>query len=88
MITVTEDAKRVLKNILIDSEADPEKGLRLLPSPDGKFVLALDTELHGDLVIEYEGYKVLLIGIEYVKILDGKTIDCQATEVGAVLFVR
>jgi len=88
VITVTEDAKRVLKNILIDSEADPEKGLRLLPIPDGKFVLALDTELHGDLVIEYDGYKVLLIGIEYVKILDGKTIDCQATEAGAVLFVH
>ena len=88
MITATENAKRVLKTILIASEADRDEGLRLLPSPDGRFVLALDTELHGDLVIEHDGYKVVLIGIEYVKILDGKTIDCQATESGATLFVR
>lgn len=88
MITATENAKRVLKTILITSEADPDEGLRLLPSPDGRFVLALDTELHGDLVIEYDGYKVLLIGIEYLRVLKGKTIDYEATESGATLFVR
>ena len=88
MITVTEDAKRVLKSILIDSQADPEKGLRLLPSPDGRFVLMLDIELSGDQVVEYEGFKVLLIGIEYLKILNGKMVDCGDTEDGMVLFVR
>ena len=88
MITVTERAKEELKAILIASEAGPEEGLRLLPMPDGRFALTLDAELHGDLVIEYEGYKVLLIGIEYLKILDGKTIDCLATQSGAILFVR
>ena len=75
MITITERAKEELKAILIASEADPEEGLRLLPKLDETFVLALDTELSGDLVIEHEGFKVLLVGIEYLKILDGKTVD-------------
>ena len=88
MITVTEGAKGTLKAILIASEADADEGLRLLPSPEGKFVLALDTELSGDLVVEHEGYKVLLIGLEYLRILDGKTIDSQDTREGMVLFVR
>ena len=39
--------------------------------------MAIDTQLHGDLMIEYEGSKVLLVGIEYLRILDGKTIDCD-----------
>lgn len=88
MITVTERAKEKLKALLIASEAVPEEGLRLLPRPDGLFVLALDTELSGDQVVDYEGYKVLLVGIEYFKGLDGKTMECQDTADGAVLFVR
>lgn len=88
MITVTESAKEELKAILLSHEAESDEGLRLLPSPDGRFVLALDSELRGDQVIEYEGYKVLLIGIEYFRILDGKTMDCQGTKDGAILFVQ
>lgn len=88
MITVTERAKEELRSILIASEADPDEGLRLLPRPGGGFVLTVGDELSGDLVIEYEGYKVLLIGIEYFRTLDGKTVDCGDTEDGTVLFVR
>ena len=88
MISVTEHAKQVLKTILIDAEADPEEGLRLLPSPSGEFVLTLDSELPGDQVVEYEGFKVLLVGIEYFRILNGKTVDCQDTKDGKVLFVQ
>jgi len=87
MITVTERAKEELKLILIASKAAPEEGLRLLPSPDGRFALGIDTEMSGDQVVEYEGYKVLLVGIEYFKILDGKTVNCQDTREGTVLFV-
>lgn len=88
MIMVTEEAKRVLKTILVAGEAGPDEGLRLLPSPDGRFVLAIDTELSGDQVVEHEGFKVLLVGIEYHRILDGRTIDCQYAEDEPVLFVR
>ena len=88
MISITEHAKEMLKTILIAAEAEPDEGLRLMPSPDGRFVLSLDTELSGDLVVEYEGYKVLLIGLEYFKVLNGKTVGCCDTEDRAVLFVR
>ena len=88
MISVTEHAKNVLKTLLIDMEAGPDEGLRLLPSPNGEFVLALDSQLPGDQVVEYEGFKVLLIGIEYLRFLNGKTVDCLETEEEEVLFVR
>ena len=87
MITVTERAKEELKTMLIAAKAEPDEGLRLLPRPDSKFELMLDIKLSGDLVVEYEGYKVLLIGIEYFRIFDGATVDCWDTEDGAVLFV-
>ena len=84
MISITEHAREVLKTILIAAEAEPDEGLRLLPRSDGIFELMLDTELSGDLVVEHEGSKVLLIGIEYLKVLDGKTVDCRDTEEGTV----
>ena len=87
MISVTENAKKVLKTMLMAKEADPEKGLRLLPA-EGEFVLALDTELTDDQVVEYEGSKVLLVGIEYFKLLDGKMVDCRDTEDRTELFVH
>jgi len=88
VVTVTENVKSVLKAILIAIGGDTDEGLRLLPAPTGNFVLTLGTELSGDLVIEHEEYKVLLIGVEYLKILNGKTIDCQSTENGVILFVQ
>lgn len=88
MISVTEHAKKVLKSILIDMEADPDDGLRLLPSSKVGFVLTLDSPLPDDQVVEYEGSKVLLIGIEYFRFLNGKTVDCEETEDGEVLLVR
>jgi len=45
-------------------------------------------ELSGDLIVEYEGFKVLLVGIEYLKILSGETIDCDYSREEPVLFVR
>ena len=88
MVKVTADAMQILKTILVDVEAEPDEGLRLLPTPDGSFILAIGTELSGDQVIEYEGFKVLLVGIEYLEFLRGKTIDCNYTKEEAVLFVR
>jgi Fe-S cluster assembly iron-binding protein IscA len=88
VIAVTERAKQELKTILADSGADLGAGLRLLPRDSGEFVLGIDNEMSADQVVEYEGYKVLLVGIEYFQLLDGKTLDCQDTEYGTVLFVR
>ena len=88
MIAVTERAKEELKTMLIACEAGHEEGLRLLPRPDGLFMLTLDSKLPGDQVVEYQGFKVLLVGFEYSKLLDGKTLECQDTEYETALFVR
>jgi Fe-S cluster assembly iron-binding protein IscA len=88
MITVTERAKEKLKAILVDTGASTDEGLRLLPTENEGFALAMDTEMSADQVVEYEGYKVLLVGIEYFQLLNGKTLDCQNTEEGMVMFVR
>jgi hypothetical protein len=51
MIKITDDAMQILKAILVGAEAEPDGGLRLLPTPDGKFALVLDTELSGEQVV-------------------------------------
>lgn len=88
MITVTERAKEELKAILVAIGAGPDEGLRLLPTEGNGFVLGIDTEMSADQVVKYEGYKVLLVGIEYFQILDGKTVDCQDIREGTILFMR
>ena len=88
MITVTERAKKELEAILLANMRDSDEGLRFLPSADGTLVLALGAELPGDQVVEYQGSKVLLVGVEYFKILDGKTLDCCDIEGKTVLVVR
>jgi len=89
VITVTEDAKKVLMSILlVVAEADPDEGLRLLPIADGSFALAIDTQLSGDLIVEYQGFKALLVGLEYINLLSGKTIDYDCGREEPILFVR
>jgi hypothetical protein len=88
MITVTEHAKVVLKSVLISLDADIDEGLRLLPTADNTFVLVVDTLLSGDQVVEYEGYKVLLVGVEYFNSFDQMVLDCHETENGDILLLQ
>ena len=88
MVTVTERAAKELRAKLVAAASDPEVGLRLMPTPSGTFRLFLDTELSGDHVVEYHGYKVLIIGIEYLRAFEGATVDCCDTRNGSVLFMR
>lgn len=88
MVTVTERAAEELRGRLLAETSDPEVGFRLLPAADGTFVLILGTKLSGDEVVEYQGSKVLLIGIEYTRAFEGLTVDCDDTPGGVTLFVR
>jgi Fe-S cluster assembly iron-binding protein IscA len=87
MVTVTERAAEELRAKLLDLDSAPEVGLRLMPTPSGKFLLLLDTELSGDHVVEYQGCKVLIVGIEYIRALEGATVDCCETRNGTMLFM-
>jgi len=88
MITVTEQAKASLKSMLISLGADTDEGLRLLPTTDDEFVLVVDRLLSGDQLIEYEGFKVLIVGIEYFHFFSQATLGCHETENGEVLFLQ
>ena len=88
MLTVTENAKKSLKEVLVANTDDPETSLRLFlkKSPEG-FGLMLDKEAPSDFVVEQEGSKVLLIGPELIDILETATIDVLDTEDGPKLVV-
>ena len=86
-VGVTERAEKELKTMLITADAEPDQGLRLLPVPDGRYMLALDTELSGDQVVEYEGAKALLVAPELASVVEGVTLDVQDTPEGSKLVI-
>jgi hypothetical protein len=88
VVRVTERAAEELRRRLLAETSDPEVGVRLLPAPGGTFVLILGTELSGDEVVEYQGSKVLLIGIEYTRAFGSLTVDCYDAPEGVSLFAR
>ena len=87
MLTVTESAKQLLKEMLTARSDDPEAGLRLLLKPPGQFGIVLDREAEGDQVVEHEGAKVLLVASELVPVVEGVTLDVQDTPDGPQLVV-
>lgn len=87
MLTVTENAKQLLKETLREHSEDPEIGIRLSVKEGGQFGIVLDRESEGDQVVEHDGDKVLLVTPGLSTILDGKTLDVQDTEEGQKLFL-
>ena len=53
MVTVTESAKGLLKEILTAHSDDPEMGVRLASDPQGQLGLVLGKEEPGDQVVEH-----------------------------------
>lgn len=76
MITVTESAKQTLGRTLASTGVeDPEIGFRLNTIAPGEYNLVPGKERQGDQVVEHKGRKVLLIGDDISRALDGRTID-------------
>ena len=89
MLTVTESAKRNLKEILLATTNDSKVGLRLSMKPRGQLglMLVLDKETPGDYVVKHEGLKVLLVKEELLPLVDGVTIGIQDTPDGSRLTI-
>lgn len=87
MLTVTDNAKQLLKETLLAHTDEAEFGLRLLVKPPGQFGLVLDRKSPDDTVIEHEGSKVLLVGHWLDELLDRVTIDVQDTPDGPKLAI-
>ena len=85
MLTVTEGAKQLLKEILAAHSDDPEVGIRLSFNPSGEFGIVLGKEEEGDRVVEHEGAKVLLVAPDLAPVVEGITLDVQNTPEGPKL---
>ena len=88
MLTVTEEAKQILKEKLIDNTDDPEMCLRLKGGTGGQLGLVLDKEVPEDYVVEQEGAKVLLVGEELADVVDELTLKTEDTPEGPKLVIR
>jgi len=83
MLTVTENARQKVKEVLAANVGDPEACFRLVPGDrPGRFDLVVDREKPGDQVVEHQGAKVLLVAVELSGALEGVTIDLQETTEG------
>ena len=85
MISVTENARLQLKNILSARVDNWYAGLRLISSNPGHFGLGIDIEVPGDQVVEHEGSKVLLVEQGLAASLEGVTLDVEDTSEGPQL---
>lgn len=88
MLTVTESAKGLLKEILMAHSDAPEMGVRLVLEPPGELGLVLGKEEPGDQVVEHQGSKVLLVASELASRLDEITLDVEDTADGPKLVVQ
>ncbi len=88
MLTVTEEAKQILKEKLLANTDDPELVLRLKGEPGGQLGLVLDREAPGDYVVEQEEARVLLIGKELTDVVDELTLGTEDTPEGPKLVIR
>ena len=88
MLTVTEEAKQILKEKLLANTDDPELILRLKGEPGGQLGLVLDREAPGDYVVEQEEARVLLIGKELTDVVDELTLGTEDTPEGPKLVIR
>jgi Fe-S cluster assembly iron-binding protein IscA len=84
MVTVTDQAAKILSEVQKESEA--EQTLRIVSAPGG-YQLAFDEERDGDQVVESEGKAVLLIGNDVAESLANATIDCEKGPEGVRFFL-
>ncbi len=81
MVTVTEHAAQLLKEIQEGQEESAGKVLRLV-NRGGKFELAFDERREGDEIIQSGDTDVLLVATDVAELLGDATIDCQDTPSG------
>ena len=82
MIEVTERAKKELKKLLSQKVDWAYAFLRLVDRGEGFLGLGIDIEMPGDIVVEYEGQKLLVIEPSVVKNFEGITLDVDDMQDG------
>jgi len=87
VITVTDNAKQRLKEIISAKSDSEELGLRLVRNESGQFALVFDEEATDDLVVKHDESKILLVGKDLVDNLEGVVIDREDTPQGSSLVI-
>ena len=87
MIDDREEAKKELKEILTKNVDHPDARLRLRINDQGQLGLGIDIEMPDDNVIEYEGFKLLLVERELADSLEGIAIDVEDSNEGSQLVI-
>jgi len=85
MFTVTEAAKEKLKSRLLRLKTGSKTTIRLIPAPrkPGKYKMIWDKERAKDQVVESkEGIKILLVGADLVRAIEGMVVDFRTTPEG------
>ena len=88
MLIVTEQAKDELKKMLAAKVDWPGARLRLIDRGEGKLGLGIDIELPGDIILEHEGARLLLVEAGLASKLDGVTLDVDSETGGVELVVN
>ena len=81
MVTVTERAAQLLKEIQEGHEESASKVVRLLNRGD-RYEFAFDERHEDDQVIQCGDIDVLLVGTDVSELLGDASIDCQDTPTG------
>jgi len=88
MLTVTDNAKKRLKEIVSAKVNNPQDCLRLITSgPAGQYGFSIDREMPGDQIVEHKGTKVLLVEGQLADRLEGLTLDIEDTVNGPDLAI-
>ncbi|HET9489602.1 MAG TPA: hypothetical protein VFR64_07600 [Methylomirabilota bacterium] len=88
MISVTSEARQLLKQKHVETIQAGGVGLRLAATPAGKVGLTPASAQAGDQMVEHDGEVVLAIARDVAQRLDGMMIDCEHTEEGTQLTIR
>ena len=81
MITVTERAASALEAILVDGNAQPGQGVKLVPRGADDIALTIEAPNEGDEVIRRADVPLLIVDRTLTRPLDGAQLDCADTPV-------
>ena len=87
MLSITEQAKQKLKNILDTYVEMPQARLRLCDRGEGELGIGIDIEESEDKVIEHKGERILVVNNRLADKLVNITIDVDETSSGPELVI-
>lgn len=87
MIEITEHAKQELNRLLIAKVDWPGALLRLIDRGQGKLGLGIDIQKPNDLVIDFEGKRLILVEEALAENLANITLDVDETPDGPELVI-